>query len=79
MEMGVEPKIGPKMNGKNNGRPYEEMDALGGVFPLYLETPKISKPFPKSAWPLDSIHGIKISGQKTPPKFNSQFASEKWW
>ena len=42
--MGVEPKIGggktlpPKMDGENNGKPYEQMDDLG-VFPLFLETP----------------------------------------
>ena len=31
--MGVEPKIGgkpPKMDGENNGKPYEQMDDLGG-------------------------------------------------
>ena len=36
--MGVEPKIGvytPKMDGENNGKPYEQMDDLGG-FPLFL-------------------------------------------
>ena len=31
--MGVEPKIGgwktPKMDGENNGKPYEQMDDLG--------------------------------------------------
>ena len=41
--MGVEPKIGvyinpPKMDGENNGNPYVQMDDLGGVFPLFLET-----------------------------------------
>ena len=30
------PKIGvPKMDGENNGKPYEQMDDLG-VFPLFL-------------------------------------------
>ena len=41
INMGVEPKIGffsPKMDGENNGKPYEQMDDLGGVFPLFLET-----------------------------------------
>ncbi len=39
--MGVEPKIGggnftPKMDGENNGgKPYEQMDDLGG-FPIFL-------------------------------------------
>ena len=31
--MGVEPKIGvqyPKMDGENNGKPYEQMDDWGG-------------------------------------------------
>ena len=39
-EMGVEPKIGehPKMDGENNGKPYEQMDDLG--VPLFLETPR---------------------------------------
>ena len=38
--MGVNPKIGgkpPKMDGENNGKPYEQMDDLG--VPLFLETP----------------------------------------
>ena len=39
--MDVEPKIGgenpPKMDGENNGKPYEQMDDLG--VPLFLETP----------------------------------------
>ncbi len=41
--MGVEPKIGgftPKMDGENNGKPYEQMDDLGGN-PLVLETPNL--------------------------------------
>ena len=28
-----------KMDGENNGKPYEQMDDLGGK-PLFLETPK---------------------------------------
>ncbi len=28
----------PKMDGENNGKPYEQMDDLGGK-PLFLETP----------------------------------------
>ena len=35
------PKIGgkpPKMDGENNGKPYEQMGDLGGP-PLFLETP----------------------------------------
>ena len=38
--MDVNPKIGgvpPKMDGENNGKPYERMDDLG--VPLFLETP----------------------------------------
>ena len=38
--MGVEPKIGVKpfkMDGENNGKPYEQMDDLG--ISLFLETP----------------------------------------
>ncbi len=31
-------KLPPKMDGENNGKPYEQMDDLGG-FPLFLETP----------------------------------------
>ncbi len=41
MNMAVGPKIGvlcPKMDGENNGKPYEQMDDLGGP-PLFLETP----------------------------------------
>ena len=30
----------PKMDGENNGKPYEQMDDLGG-FPIFLETPKL--------------------------------------
>ena len=40
-DMGVEPKIGgksPKLDGENNGKPYEQMDDLGGP-PLFLGTP----------------------------------------
>ena len=36
---GVEPKIrgfSPKMDGENNGKPYEQMDDLGGFTPLFL-------------------------------------------
>ena len=29
----------PKMDGENNGKPYEQMDDLGGKQPLFLETP----------------------------------------
>ena len=29
----------PKMDGENNGKPYEQMDDLGG-FPIFLLTPK---------------------------------------
>ena len=40
-DVGVEPKIGgfgtPKMDGENNGKPYETWDDLG--VPLFLETP----------------------------------------
>ena len=38
--MGVSKNRGktPKMDGENNGKPYEQMDDLG-VFPLFLETP----------------------------------------
>ena len=28
----------PKMDGENNGKPYEQMDDLGGKTPLFLET-----------------------------------------
>ena len=37
--MGVEPKLGgfypPKMDGENNGKPYEQMDDFGGK-PIFL-------------------------------------------
>ncbi len=38
--MGVSKNRGfsPKMDGENNGKPYEQMDDLGG-FPIVLETP----------------------------------------
>ena len=41
---GVEPKIGgcktPKMDGENNGKPYEQMDDLGGfTTPIFGSTP----------------------------------------
>ena len=29
------------MDGENNGKPYFLMDDLGGVFPLFLETPNL--------------------------------------
>ncbi len=39
MYMGVEPKIGvefyPKMDGENNGKPYEQMDDLGENTPIF--------------------------------------------
>ena len=38
-EMGVSKNRGiPKMDGENNGKPYEQMDDLG--VPLFLEIPK---------------------------------------
>ena len=44
-QMGVNPKIGvvftPKMDGENNGKPYEQMDDLGGLKPpIFGSTPK---------------------------------------
>ena len=44
IQMGVNPKIAGKhhkMDGENNGKPYEQMDDLGGP-PLFLETPRCS-------------------------------------
>ena len=38
----------PKMDGENNGKPYVQMDDLGEVHPLFLETPTldhVSPPF----------------------------------
>ena len=29
------------MDGENHGKPYEQMDDLGGKNPLFLETPKL--------------------------------------
>ena len=40
--MGVEPKIGgvsPEMDGENNGKPYEQMDDLGGKPIIFGNTP----------------------------------------
>ena len=41
VHLGVEPKnrgkTAPKMDGENNGKPYEQMDDLG--VPLFLEAP----------------------------------------
>ena len=40
--IGVFPKIGgntPKLDGENNGKPYEQMDDLGGFHPLFSEIP----------------------------------------
>ena len=40
--MGVNPKIvgrseePPKMDGKNHGKPYEQMDDFGGLKPIFL-------------------------------------------
>ena len=43
--MDVEPKKGggltPKMDGENNGKPYESMDDLGGVTPIFGSTPQV--------------------------------------
>ena len=36
--MGVDPKIGgkkPKMDGENNGKPYEQIDDLVGFTPIF--------------------------------------------
>ena len=42
-QMGVSKNRGtPKMDGENNGKPYEQMDDLGGK-PLFLETSKSTK------------------------------------
>ena len=37
--------VSPKMDGENHGKPYEQMDDLGGVFPLFSETSKWFKGF----------------------------------
>ena len=51
IEMGINktiwvfPKIGvkpPKMDGENNGKPYEEMDDLGGKNPYFWKHPNVS-------------------------------------
>ena len=40
--MGVSKNNGtPKMDGENNGKPYEQMDDLG--VPLFLETPLLNQ------------------------------------
>ena len=41
IHMDVSKKMGyPKMDGLFHGKPYEQMDDLGGVFPYFwLETP----------------------------------------
>ena len=42
--MGVEPKIRvqyPKMDGENNGKPYEQMDDLGGKNPYLWKHPHV--------------------------------------
>ena len=31
--------VSPKLDGENNGKPYEQMDDLGGFNPLFSETP----------------------------------------
>ena len=39
--MGVSPKMGVKphkMDGENNGKPYEQMDDLGGFPPIFGNT-----------------------------------------
>ncbi len=51
--MGVSKNRGktPKMDGENNGKPYEQMDDLG--VPLFLETPICFNEFPY--WNLEEI------------------------
>ena len=40
MDMGVSKNRGyPKMDGENNGKPYEQMDDLGGFPPIFGSTP----------------------------------------
>ena len=49
--MGVEPKIGffsPKMDGENNGTPYEQMDDLGGFPIIFGKIPKKQVLFPSA-------------------------------
>ena len=45
--MGVEPKIGcfkpPKMDGLFHGKPYEQMNDLGGNTPIFGSTPKYER------------------------------------
>ncbi len=49
--MGVSKNSGktPKMDGENKGKPYEQMDDLGGP-PLFLETPIYTQKHPKLAF-----------------------------
>ena len=49
---GCEPKIvgKPKMDGENHGKPYEQMDDLGGFNPLFLETSVLSMNKKSSLW-----------------------------
>ena len=46
--MGVSPKnrgkcLRPKIDGENNGTPYEQMDALGGNTPIFGSTHILNK------------------------------------
>ena len=80
-EMGVEPKIGehPKMDGENNGKPYEQMDDLG--VPLFLETPRW---WCNLWWQLVQIDPSGCSVQLFRdgclfwPVIRASFSSQKW-
>ena len=61
------------MDGENNGKPYEQMDDLGG-FPIFLETPNWAKPAVNDKYEsppfrrseVGKMGGIQLShGQKT--------------
>ena len=56
---GVNPKIGgkpPKMDGENNGKPYEQMDDLGGFPIIFGNTLEESDISISLLWPGKTSH-----------------------
>ena len=76
------------MDGKNNGKPYEQMDDLGGKNPYFWKHPYLAKWFILFHQPIDfpSIAGVPfpqfpsvayISGSSNPPEKKNIFLVAK--
>ena len=70
--------VGPQnWMGENHGKPYGHMDDLGGVFPLFLETPICAAK--DSATPVGWKNMGQSSNSKELPDWPKVAESVGWW